>query len=76
MPKKTERGNFWDFSTSILSENMIKLKGDPSVKNDFRKKVSQSRKYSKGHPLVPLSFLDDVKILLRKLSKNCKKLRI
>ena len=53
MPKKG--GTLRDFSTSILSENIKKLKGDP---------------------LAPLSFLDDVKLLLRKLSKNCKNCKI
>ena len=48
MPKKTERGTLWDFSFSILSENIKKLKGDPSV--IFFRKISQSRKYSKGVP--------------------------
>ena len=27
MPKKTERGTFWDFSTSILSQNSKKNEG-------------------------------------------------
>ena len=71
--KKTERGDgtLWDFSTSILSEHIKKLKGDPLVKFFFQKKVSQS-----SGKLAPLSFSDDVKILLRKLSKNCKNCKI
>ena len=62
--KKTERGIIWDFSKSILSKNIKKLKVGPfGEKKFFEKKVSQSRKYS----LAPLSFLNDMKILLRKL---------
>ena len=61
--KKTERGTIWDFSKSILSKNIKKLKVGPFGEKNFRKKVSQSRKYS----LAPLSFLNDIKILLRKL---------
>ena len=67
-----ELGTLWDFSTSILSENIEKLKGEPFGEFFFREKVSQSRKYR----LALLSFLDDVKILLRKLSKNCKNCKI
>ena len=33
--KKLKRGTFWDFSTSILSQNSKKLKGDPLGKNFF-----------------------------------------
>ena len=29
MPKKLKGGTLWDFSTSILSENIKKLKGGP-----------------------------------------------
>ena len=45
--EKTKRGTLWDFSTSVLSKNSKKLKGGPFGKIFFRKKVSQSRKYSK-----------------------------
>ena len=67
-------GIFWDFSTCILSENIKKLKGDPLVKKKFEKKSHRAENTLREYPLAPLSFLDDVKILLRKLSKNCKKL--
>ena len=40
MPKKL-KGGLWDFSTSILSENIKKLKGDPSMKIYFSKKKSR-----------------------------------
>ena len=67
--KNWKAGTLWDFSTSVLSENSKKIEGVTLWGIFFWKKVSQSRKYSKGveYPLVPLSFLDDVKILLRKL---------
>ena len=65
---KLKRGPLWDFSTSILSKNIKKMMGDPSVKKKFEKKVPQGRKYSKRVPFGPLSFQDEVKIVLRKLS--------
>ena len=39
-----------------------------------KKKSHRIENTLREYPLVPLSFKDDVKILLRKLSKNCKKL--
>ena len=50
MPKKTERGTVWDFSTSILSQNSKKLKG--SLWGIFSENVSQWRKKLKGGRLV------------------------
>ena len=44
MPKKLKGWTLWVFSTSILSQNIKKLKGDPLGKIFFRKKVSQCRK--------------------------------
>ena len=73
MPKKTER-----FSTSILSENIKKFKRDPLV-IFFRKKSHRAENTVREYPLAPLSFLDDVKVLLRVLSnnwKNCNNVRI
>ena len=55
MPKKLKGwGTLWDFSTSILSQNINKLKVDPMGKNFiFEKKVSQCRKKLEGvHTLV------------------------
>ena len=52
MPKKTERGTLWDFSTSILSQNSRKLKGDPSGKIVFQK--NNAEKAEMGDPLVSL----------------------
>ena len=44
MPKKTERGTLWDFSTSVLSENSKKMKRGPFEGKKNRKKVAQCRK--------------------------------
>ena len=43
-------GTFWDFLTSILSQYIKKLQGDPLEKKLFGKKVSQCRKKWKGGP--------------------------
>ena len=57
MPKKLKGGTLWDFSTSVLSENSKKLKGDPLWKNFFSKKKShRAKKYSKGVPLGAVEF--------------------
>ena len=50
--EKTKRGTLWDFSTSIVSQNIKKLKEGPLGKTFFSKKVSQCRKKLKGGPLV------------------------
>ena len=42
--RKTERGTLWGFSTSILSQNIKKLKGDPLEKKNFRKKSRSAEK--------------------------------
>ena len=50
--KKTERGTLWDFSTSILSQNIKKNAGRPFGETFFfEKKVSQCRKKMKGGSL-------------------------
>ena len=67
--KKLKGVTLWDCSTSNLSENIKKLKGDPLVKSFFSKKVSQSQKYSKEYPLAPLIFLNDVKSTYKLLKK-------
>ena len=38
MPKKTGRGTIWDFSKSILSKNIKKVKVGPFGEKNFRKK--------------------------------------
>ena len=71
MPKKLKGELLWDFSTSIQLKNIKKL-GD-------RKKSHRAENTLRVYPLAPLSFLDDLKTLLRKLSKNyqsCKIVRI
>ena len=40
--EKLKGGPFWDFSTSILSQNIKKSQGDPLGKNFFSKKSSRS----------------------------------
>ena len=49
MPKKTERGALWDFSTSILSQNIKKMQGTRWGKIS-EKNVSQ--KIERGDTLV------------------------
>ena len=68
MPKKLKGGTLWDFSTSVLSENSKKIEGGPLGKKFFSEKSLTEPKILYV-PLVPVSFLDDVKILLRKLLK-------
>ena len=75
MPKQMKGGTLWDFSTCILSENIKKVKVGLFGEKKIRKKSLRAENTLREYPLAPLSFLDDVKILLRKLNKNCKKLR-
>ena len=55
MPKKLKGGTFWDFPTSILSQNIKKMQGGPFEEKKFEKKseknVSQCRKKLKGGTL-------------------------
>ena len=53
MPKNLKGGTLWDFSTSILSQNIKKMQGDPLGKNFFSKKNSRSaEKNERGESLV------------------------
>ena len=53
MPKKTERGALWDFSTSILSQNIKKNAGGPFGEKIFRKKcLAVPKKIERGDSLV------------------------
>ena len=71
MPKKLKGGTLWDFSTSVLSENSEKIEGGTLWGIFFSKKKSHSAENTlRQYLLVPLSFLDDVKILLRKLLRQ------
>ena len=65
MPKKLKGGTHWDFSTSVLSENSKKMKGGHFGEFFFEKMSHRAENTLRKYPLVPLSFLDDVKILLR-----------
>ena len=46
--KKLKGGTLWDFSTSILSQNIKKMQGDPLGKNFFSKKKLAVPKEMKG----------------------------
>ena len=51
--KKLKGGTFWDFSTSILSQNIKKMQGDPLGKIFFRKKsLAVPKKNERGESLV------------------------
>ena len=52
MPKITESVGLWDFSTSILSQNKEKCRGDPLGKFFFEKSLAVPKKNEKGEPLV------------------------
>ena len=60
MPKKLKRGDPLGFF-NIRSVEKLRRGGTLWENFFFEKKVSQSRKYSKGveYPLAPLSFLND-----------------
>ena len=51
-----------------------KLKGGPFSEFFFEKKSHRDKNFLRENPLAPVRFLDDVKILLRQLRKNCNKL--
>ena len=51
--KKLKGWTLWGFSTSILSQNLKKLKGDPMGKKFFpEKKSHNAEKTERGDPLV------------------------
>ena len=75
MPKKLKRGPFGIFQQSFCRKISKIEEGPFGEKFFFKKKSHRAENTLKEYPLAPLSFLDDVKILLCKLSKNCKKLR-
>ena len=54
MPKKTERGTLWDFSTSILSQNIKKNAGGTLWGKFFfsKKKSRSAEKNERGESLV------------------------
>ena len=53
MPKKIERGTLWDFPTSILSQNIKKMQGDPLGKKFSEKNcLAVPKKIESGDSLV------------------------
>ena len=57
MPKKLKGGTLWDFPTSILSQNIKKMQGDPlrkknSKKNSEKKCLAVPKKNERGDSLV------------------------
>ena len=71
--EKTERGDPLGFFNIHSVGKHQKIEGGPFGEFFFEKKSHSAEITPREYPLAPLSFLDDVKILLRKLSKNCKK---
>ena len=64
------------FNIYSVGKYFLKIEGGPSDEFFFRKKSNRAENTLREYPLAPLSFLDDVKILLSKLSKNCKNCKI
>ena len=57
MPKKLKGGTLWDFPTSILSQNIKKMQGDPLREKNFEKKSEKKclavpKKIERGDSLV------------------------
>ena len=51
--KKLKGGTLWDFSTSILSQNIKQMQGDPLRKKNFRKKsLAVPKKWKGGYGMV------------------------
>ena len=50
--KKLKGGTLWDFSTSILSQNIKKCRGDPLGKFFSKKKSRSAEKNERGESLV------------------------
>ena len=74
MPKKTEKGDPLGFLNIYFVGKIQKIEGGAFGEIFFEKKSHRAENTLREYPLAPLSFLDDVKILLRQLNKNCKKL--
>ena len=64
MPKKTERGDTLGFFNIHSVGKYQKIEGGPFGENFFRKKSHSAENTLREYPLAPLSFLDNVKILL------------
>ena len=52
MPKKLKRGTLWDFSTSILSQNIKKMQAGPFGEKNSEKMSRSAKKIERGDPLV------------------------
>ena len=63
MPKNPKRGPFGIFHHPFCRKTPKKLKGGPFGEIFFEKKSHRAENTLREYPLVPLSFLDDVKIL-------------
>ena len=50
--KKLQGGTLWNFPTSILTQNIKKMKGGPFGEFFFRKKSGSAEKNERGDPLV------------------------
>ena len=61
----------WEFFEIHSVGKYQKHEGGPFGEFFFRKKSQRAENTVREYPLAPLSSLDDVKILLRELSKNC-----
>ena len=70
MPKKLKGGPFGFFNIRSVGKLQKKMKGGPFGEFFFEKKSHSAENILRQYPLVPLSFLDDVKILLRKLLRQ------
>ena len=51
MPKKLKGGTLWDFPTSLLSQNIKKMQGDPLRKKIPKKMSRSAEKKLKGGTL-------------------------
>ena len=69
MPKKLKGGPFGAFQHPFCRKT-LKMKGPSGGNIFFRKKSHRAENTLREFLLVPLSFFDDVKILLRKLKTD------
>ena len=67
--KKLKGGPFGIFQHPFRRKTPKKMKGGPFGEKIFFEKSLRAEITLREYPLVPLSFLDDVKKLLRKLLK-------
>ena len=71
MPKKLKGGDpLGFFNIRSVGKPQKKIEGGTHWGIFFEKKSHRAENTLREYPLVPLSFLDDVKILLRKLLRQ------